>query len=152
MSPQRPMPRPIEMTLAISVYAASSWSPANAYQGLSTGLQALGSGTLNPGVLSALIQPARVGPELLHHTRRRAFQSLIQCASQGQRAGALFHGAVVITDTLLSVKRYLTKAPRPMAAKVSGSHSSVMPRARLAARSPRCGGPSQCVTSGPQSR
>ena len=44
------------------------------------------------------------------------------------------------------------RRPRSTARKIcGGSHSSVAPSARLAARSPRCGGPSQCVTSGPQS-
>jgi len=38
-------------------------------------------------------------------------------------------------------------APRPTAAAVSGSHSSVAPSARLVTRSPRCGVPSQCSCS-----
>lgn len=37
--------------------------------------------------------------------------------------------------------------PRPSAAKVSGSHSSVVPSARLIARSPRWGEPSQYTCS-----
>ena len=60
---------------------------------------------------------------------------------------ALFQGAVVITDTRLSVNLNLINAPRPMAAAVSGSQSSVAPSARFVTRSPRCGVPSQCSCS-----
>ena len=52
-----------------------------------------------------------------------------------------------MTDSLLSVKMKLTKAPRVTDAIVRGSHSSVVPSAMLTAMSPLCGGPSQCTVS-----
>ncbi len=60
---------------------------------------------------------------------------------------SLFQGACVMTDSLLSVKMKLMKAPRVTDATVRGSHSSVVPSAMLIAMSPRCGGPSQCTVS-----
>lgn len=48
--------------------------------------------------------------------------------------GTPFHGAVVITETRLSVNLYFTKAARPMAATVSGSHSKVKPNTMFTAR------------------
>ena len=60
----------------------------------------------------------------------------------GGGGAALFQGAVVITEIRLSVKRYLMEAARTMAATVSGSQSSVAPKAMFTARSPRCGGDS----------
>ncbi len=65
---------------------------------------------------------------------------------------APFHGAVVATEMRLSVNLYFTKAARPMAAKVRGSHRMVAPNARFTASSPRCGGVSRNTSSGPQSR
>ena len=60
---------------------------------------------------------------------------------------SLFQGACVMTDSRLSVKMKLMKAPRVTDATVRGSHSSVVPSAMLIAMSPRCGGPSQCTVS-----
>ena len=64
---------------------------------------------------------------------------------------SLCQGAVVSTDTRLSVKRYFTNAARPTAAAVSGSQTSVAPSATFVARSPRCGAVSKNTVSSSKS-
>ena len=59
--------------------------------------------------------------------------------------------ALVVHETRLFVKRYLTKAARATEAMVRGSQRRVTPKSILDARSPRCGAVSKYTSSSEKS-
>ena len=71
----------------------------------------------------------------------------LDCYQHCGESDILFQGALVMTESRLSVNLYFTKAALPNAANVRGSHRRVAPNAILTARSPRWGGPSKCSFS-----